>query len=201
MKNMGNDPEQVNDPLDEVYTFAEKMGTHGVYNPTSARLKITALKRMVSVIADDELLEPQWILDNIDSLANRLARLGNENPDTMRTYRSRAASVLADYLEYKKAPLEFTKRASEERTPRREASPKPKKEAAAEKAETPKSPAASRMRSYPLGDGREIEFALPEGGMTIDQCLRFGLHLVTMSVDFDPLRPEQVQAFSLLKTQ
>ena len=199
MKTMDNEPDPVNGPLDEVYAFAEKMGAHGVYNPTSARLKTTATKRMVSVLADNEPFEAQWVLDNIDALANRLARLGNENPETMRTYRSRAASLLSDFLEYKKAPLDFTKKASEERTPRREGSPKPKKEPE-QVSEAAKPPNSSRMRSYPLGDGREIEFVMPDG-MTIEQCLRFSLHLVTMAVDFDPMRPEQVQAFGLLKAQ
>lgn len=35
----------------------------------------------------------------------------------------------------------------------------------------------------------------------MEQCLRFSLHLATMATDFDPMRPEQVQVFGLLKTQ
>lgn len=200
MDTMNTEPESVNSPLDEVCAFADKMGTHGIYNPTSARLKSAALKRIATVIADDESPEPRWVLDNIEALANRLARLGNENPETMRTYRSRASSLLTDYFDYKEAPLEFTKRASEDRPPRREPSVKPKKETSAPP-DAAKPMASQPLRSYPLGDGREVEFVIPQGGMTLEQCLRFSLHLITMSVDFDPTRPEQVQAFGLLRAQ
>jgi hypothetical protein len=200
MGNMDSESESVNSPLDEVYAFADRMGAHGVYNPTSARLKSAALKRISSVIADDESPDPRWVLDNVDALVNRLARLGNEHPDTMRTYRSRASSLLGDYHEYKAAPLEFTKRASEERPPRREAAAKPKKDASAQ-LEAPKVAPSPPLRCYPLGDGRDVEFRIPEGGMTLEQCLRFSLHLITLSTDFDPSRPEQVQAFGLLRTQ
>ena len=52
----------VENSLDEVKRWIKSMGERGMYQPTSARLRMTALERMVSVLGPEEDKTPQAVL-------------------------------------------------------------------------------------------------------------------------------------------
>ena len=84
MDNVVTDGGSVNASVEEIAAFADRMGSRGVYNPTTARLRVGALRRITKVLGDDEPSSAQALLDNLEGLVNRLARTsGGENPDTL----------------------------------------------------------------------------------------------------------------------
>lgn len=206
----------VNAPaVHEVITFVDKMAERGVYHPTTAKLRSYALRRILTVLGNDESTDPQALLENLDALANRLGRLNQESPATLKDYRSRAAKLLKDYVEYQRDPLGFQKSASEARPPK-ESSSKKKADKAKKPSEpmvvappvAPPAPEAQAkttptpgLRTFPLEDGREIGYVLPEPRHTAQDALRFALHLLTLAVDFDPFQPEQANLFSLARVR
>src|SRR5438874_13677182 len=89
----------VNATPEEVYAWADRAGERGLLNPTTARLKVTALKRVLSVLAEDEKLGAKEILDSLDQLVTRLARKEGGTPDTLQTYKQRSESLLRDFTD------------------------------------------------------------------------------------------------------
>ncbi|KAB2896321.1 MAG: hypothetical protein F9K40_14700 [Kofleriaceae bacterium] len=214
METIEVDAGAVNAPASEVIAFVKKMAERGVYHRTTAQLRSYALRRIVSVLGNDESTDPTALLENMDALVNRLGRANQESPATLKDYRARATKLLKDFVEYQRDPLGFQKSASESRPPKENAKKKAEKKAAKDPAETTDTPpekssplftaggaASSTARSFPLADGRDITYVLPEPRHTAEEALRFALHLLTLAVDFDPLRPEQASMFALARTR
>lgn len=42
------------------------------------------------------------------------------------------------------------------------------------------------MRTFPLANGHEVQFCLPEEGIETSDVNRFAYHLLTLAKDFDP---------------
>src|SRR6185436_19033507 len=101
-------------------------GDRGILNPTTARLKVTALKRILTVLSGEEQLGAQEMLDQLDQLVTRLARKEGGNPETLSTYKQRAESLLKDFIDYQRDPLGFQAR-SAERPAKAEKKPERKK--------------------------------------------------------------------------
>ena len=184
-----NDP-NVNASPDEVFIWAERSGERGLLNPTTARLKITATKRILSVLSDDEKLGAVDILNQLDQLVTRLARKEGGTPDTLSTYKQRAESLLRDYVDYQRDPLGFQARSAE-----RPAKPTVKgerKKPVEARPEMPVTTSASgesttaKRYTYPLGAGRDFEYFLPVDGLTMRDVKKIALHFISLAQDYDP---------------
>jgi hypothetical protein len=183
----------VNASPEEVFAWADRSGDRGVLNPTTARLKVTALKRILTVLSDDEQLGAEEILNTLDQLVTRLARKEGGNPDTLQTYRQRAESLLRDYIDYQRDPLGFQARNAErpaksERSAKTDRKTERKKEPApAATSDVPSTPdPEGRRYVYPLGNGREFEYVLPRGGLTMREVKKIALLLISLAQDYDP---------------
>jgi hypothetical protein len=174
----------VNGTPDEVYVWADRSGDRGILNPTTARLKVTALKRILSVVSEDERLGAQEILLSLDHLVTRLARKEGGNPDTLSTYKQRAESLLRDYIDYQRDPLGFSAR-NAERPAKVDRKGERKKVAPPEPTEQAP-PHESRRYVYPLSDGREFEYVMPPGGLSMRDVKKIALLLISLAKDYDP---------------
>lgn len=186
-----NDP-NVNASPDEVFTWAERSGERGLLNPTTARLKITATKRILSVLSDEEKLGAIEILNQLDHLVTRLARKEGGTPDTLSTYKQRAESLLRDYIDYQRDPLGFQTR-NAERPAKATAKAERKKPADARSETAPEAPPApvessptAKRYTYPLGPGRDFEYLLPVDGLTMRDVKKIALHFISLAQDYDP---------------
>lgn len=193
--------------IEEVLTWIHSMGTKGMYQPTSARLRSTALTCLVSVLADDEPKDAKSVLDQIADIAKRWATLNNANPETANTYLSRARSALEHFFEYKADPTKFkpkvrqrTERAAkgkaEETRVERTAEIIPLN---AHGGEPPPRPSKA-VRTFPLSRG-EMSFSLPEGGLSVVDVWKLTCHLITFAEDFDPTNPTHAKLFSLVRVE
>ena len=199
-----SDPQKVR--AEQATEFADAMGRRGQYNPTTARLFKTALQRFLSIMADEEPKTAKAVLDQLDELCDRWARLNNADPRTARQYKRRARLLLTDFISYLGDPTGFKGRGhSAGGSPPRKSDPPSKKKSEPRAAKAPVAestappPVGKPLRSYPLGDGREIEFRLPDGGIRWPEVAKFALHLLTMATDFDPTVPEQARMFAIVK--
>lgn len=176
----------------------------GEIKVNTARFRCTALLKLVEPLKGDERRnDPRWLLENIDELAARYARLNNAKADTTKTYQSRARSALSDYIAWSEDPSRFkfaiNERSRGDRAPTRKAKGK-KTEAAQPTNEVPPAQTASSrpatnetLRNYPLGGGRKFLFDPPED-LTYPEVLRISLHLLTLATDFDPVGNEEQRA-------
>src|SRR6185436_10320249 len=139
-------------------------GDRGILNPTTARLKVTALKRILTVLSGEEQLGAQDMLDQLDQLVTRLARKEGGNPETLSTYKQRAESLLKDFIDYQRDPLGFQAR-SAERPAKAERKVERKKVPVTEPVAPAAAPADNRRYVYPLCAGRDFEYVLPPGGL------------------------------------
>lgn len=192
--------------------WIEKMGERGLYQPDSARFRITALTRLTSALGSDEPTDAKWVLDNIDEMGKRYARKTSGNPETIATYVSRAKIGLVDFLQYQSNPASFKGRSGSAK-PQREKKPAAKPEpptqesvslAIAPPAATPpaSTPASARpslhseMRTFPLGQSRSFAYSMPDDNLKIRDTMKIFCHLMTMCEDFNPMDPKQAQFFS-----
>jgi len=209
----------VNMTVSEVLRWVDAMGERGIFGGASARLRKTAIEQLTSVLADDEPDDVEWVLSQIENLANRWGNKKNANPQTTRTYRSRAQNTMRDYLEFQKNPEGFKPRAKAAKragAKKKKRNPKTRSDGAAQSvaqrdiagtaskgsaADSSESPTdSSQYRTYPLGSGRVIKYTLPPDGITTRDVFRMSLHLLTMAEDFDPLNPEHAQMFSIVRS-
>jgi hypothetical protein len=200
------DPQKVT--AEQALEFADAMGKRGQYNPTTARLFRTALQRFIGIMAQEESKTAQAMLDHLEDLCDRWARLNNADPRTARQYKARARLLLTDFIAYVGDPTGFKGRghgaagpgAKKAETPSKKRA-EPRETKSAIKDEQPSSTAdpGRPLRSYPLGDGRDIDFRLPQGGIKWSEVAKFALHLLTMATDFDPTVPEQARMFAIVK--
>ncbi len=191
---LSNADPDVNANLDDVVAWAKRSGERGILNPTTARLKISALQRFTSVLGSDEQMGAQGLLDNFDSLLARYARKEGGAPDTLYTYKQRAESLLTDFLDYHRDPLGFQSRNAERSKKENERKPERKKASAASQ---PTSPAPSqeivaasaapesRRHTFPLEGGRIFTYELPADGLTFRDVKKLQLHLISITTDFD----------------
>jgi hypothetical protein len=175
----------VNGTPDEVFTWADRSGDRGILNPTTARLKVAALKRILSVLSDEERLGAQEILRLLDNLVTRLARKEGGNPDTLSTYKQRAESLLRDFIDYQRDPLGFSTR-NTERPAKTERKAERKKVTPPEFAVEQAPKQEPRRYAYPLSDGREFEYVVPPGGLTMREVKKIALLLISLASDYDP---------------
>lgn len=93
--------------LEDVTRWIKQMGERGIYQPATARNRVTALKRLSSVLAEDEPKDAQYLRENIEILCDRWTRKEGANPATANTYLSRSRVVLNDFFEYLRDPRGF----------------------------------------------------------------------------------------------
>jgi hypothetical protein len=177
----------VNASPEEVYAWADRSGDRGILNPTTARLKVAALKRILIVLSDEEKLGAQDILNSLDPLVTRLARREGGNPDTLATYRQRAESLLRDFIDYQRDPLGFQSR-NAERPAKPDRKVERKKGPDVEPAIPPTTSTSSTGKRYvyPLATGREFEYTLPQDGLTMREVKKIALLLISLAKDYDP---------------
>lgn len=204
--------DHVNASADQVSAWADRAGERGLLNPTTARLKVTALRRILSVLADDEMMGAQEILANLDALVVRLARKEGGNPETLGTYKQRAESILRDFLDYHNDPLAFQNKNAERSA---KVTTKPTKPAEKKKAETgvtrADAPASEsnesagvgtgRRFAFPLSGGREFVYILPPDGIRMNEVMRIGFHLGSMATDFDPSATDMTELTRRVRNQ
>ena len=200
--------------VDEVLAWVEKMGERGVYDATGARLKVSAIRTLTGVLADDEPRDAQHVADNLAQISQRWLTLNSANPDTMQTYASRTKKSLEDFFLYHSDPQAFMARLNKpkEKATKKDKSAKVEQSNAAiipinsnvaeSRAEaatgvTPEQTATKKkIRSLSLGSG-EFEFSVPDGFSVLDAPKVF-LHLVTLAADLDLSNPEHQRIFSFV---
>lgn len=187
-----NVPEYFNATVDEVSAWADRAGERGLLNATTARLKVAALRRIITVLADDEHMGANEMLANLDALVMRLGRKEGGSPDTLSTYKQRAESLLRDFLEYQKDPAGFQTK-SADRPPKaakavadKKPTEKKKVDVATPAADSETPVDGGRRFVFPLGGSREFAYWLPAGGITMSEVKRIMFHLGSMASDFDP---------------
>lgn len=188
----------------EVTAWVQSMGTKGMYQPTSARLRTTALACLVSVLSEDEPKDAWSVLQQITQIAKRWATINNANPETANTYLSRARSALEHFFEYKADPTKFKPKVRQrtERTPKGRPAREEKSaeviQLNAHGAERTRDSATDPGRTFPLSRG-DVAFHLPQGGLTVADVWKLTCHLVTFAEDFDPTNPTHARLFSLIR--
>lgn len=204
-----NPEDPVNANLEDVIAWAERSGDRGVLNPTTARLKISALRRFTSVLGEDEKLSAQALLDNLDSLLARYARKEGGGADTLSTYKQRAESLLTDFLDYQRDPLAFQARGAERSKKESERKPERRKSSAGSSSsvtaplpEVPASPVVreSHRHTFPLDGGRVFAYELPPDGLTFRDVKKLQLHLISLNTDFDLSQQNAMELTRQLRT-
>jgi len=198
----------VNPSFEDVCSWLEKKSASGEVPQSSARLAITALKQLTTVLVDDEPRDAEHVLENLNAFS---ARWQNKNPDkrgdTARTYESRARWALEAYRAWKADPTGF--RFNTKRRERADGESRSKKNVAARSSDADGAAAtvtnsetssqSSLPRSLPLGAGRgEFRFDAPVD-LQVRDVMRITYHLVTLCEDFDPAAPSQAQLFSVIR--
>lgn len=189
--------------------WMKKMADRGLIKMNVARMRIGAVRALVSVMDGEEEKTPEAVLAQVDDLTKRWAVKCSGTPDTAAAYASRSRGALTDYLAYLKDPTGFRFKVREVAPGERKKTPKPSKvEAKAEPSvpePVPVAPALAgaapgrTMRDCPLGGGRHFVFSLPEDFSMLDAA-RVAMHLVTITHDFDPFQQTPAQAISSIIT-
>jgi hypothetical protein len=187
--------------IPDALQWLERMGERGIIKHTSVRLRRNAIEQLVSVLAADEPQTVEYVEAHLDAISSRWATLANANPDTARTYESRARTSFRDYTSYRQDPLSFKPRPA----PSKSAGKKPTStkstqiEAPKQPSELPPPPpSAPALRNFPLGKDRgHFVFTVPEG-MTMADVMKITYHLATLAEDFDPLK---VNEFSMARRE
>lgn len=199
MANVATIPSKSNADLQHVLTWLEKMGDRGVLSPSGAKLRATAIRQLMEVLASDEDHSAVYFSDQLDAIGARYANVKGANPDTVRTYLSRARGSLKLYFEYLANPVGFSPTSAKPATasPGKKPRKKPPVEAGSEsgvantsrEASSPPAPAPEvDGRTFPLdrAANRHISFQLPADGIASEDVAKFALHLLTLCEDFSP---------------
>lgn len=205
------------------------MARGGYLRRDRARRCIKAIDTIAEVMQPDETRLVETCLQNADVLVQRWTSLTNTvNPGMIRTVSERFKSILSPYLEYLDDPKGFKPRIHDPKHGE-QPSAKNKKAKARDTAKntldekmsindgtrlatprpSPTHPAESTapkgdgpvLRTFPLENGRMIEFSLPSDGITVRDAARFFCHLLTLASDWNPLDPAQTRMFSLIKVE
>lgn len=171
----------------------------GTYKHGAARLWITAVDQLASVLADNESRDLDEFLQRLPELADRWTNLGKGKPATATEYERRVRRVARQFIEYRKAPSKWQgDKEARGGSPRVRATKR--RQARRATAATDTSARDSYSGQYPLGGGRSFRFALPESGIKMKDAARIAYHLVTLANDWDPTM-ETAQVFSLARTE
>lgn len=188
-----------------VESWVLSKGASGEVVPKTAQLKAGAVRLFAATLRDDEPKSYSYVLENLEGLARRWMNLNQANQqDTARTYMGRARWALEMYAQWEADPISFRFPDKDRAKPIKGDTKRPRRSGEAEQPEVategnvPKPTSASALRSFPLGDGREIVFGLPDG-LTIRDLRKFFFHVVTFASDFDPSEPGQSQLYTLAR--
>lgn len=196
-------PDPGNGTIEGFNKWVDAMAQRGSYPQARAYQCKTAVKNLVSILDNTEPRDVKWILANIDTLADRFAVKASCSPSSRNTYRGKSYSALSDYISFLENPGAFKPKPARERAERKprgsQAEPRAEEQTSIpmpsenSEQETPPAPAApmplSRHRTYvyPLGNGREFSFTVPQDFVIRD--LHKVLHfLAPLTEDFDPSR-------------
>ena len=198
MENLDSSGTNVNATPNDVAEWAQRMAERGEYKRSSVRVYKTALTQITSVLAPGEPNDPQSLLEHLPHLAQRWATKNGGKPETARTYLAKATGLLQDYLKFQEDPLGFRgrSRTTKSSPPKAKAASKMKRKPKRNVAAAPVHSLTGQVRSYPLGEGREIRFVLPEGEpLTSLEAGKFSVHLMTLAGDFSPEHAKMLLAF------
>lgn len=187
--------------IDDAKAWVKAMGERGKFSATSWKYRVAAIEALESMLAPEDDHSAQALLDNVDTIAADWARKNNGDGKTMRNHRGSVRSSLKLYLAYladpAKAQAQFESLAAKPTRSKAKAAPTTEElplapspasgapaPLAAHKPVTPQ----AEMRSYPLSEGRVVQFRLPEKFTTVDLA-KLSCHLATYCEDFDPTRP------------
>ncbi|MBL9002890.1 MAG: hypothetical protein JNJ46_01520 [Myxococcales bacterium] len=207
---------------EEVKPWVDAMAKRGIYGIESARLRISALTQIVSVLGPEEASDVSFLLSHVDDLGRRFARLKMAKPETVNTYVTRVRQTLADFLRYQTDPTGFKVTGASGTQKSSKDAPKRKGSASKDKPSTATEPTGNesqqvdftgplptikatqgrpQWRTFPLdADGQELIYALPQGGIMMRDVMKFIYHLATLAKDFDPFNnPKQAQVFALVR--
>lgn len=185
---------EVNATLDDACVWALAMGERGIYNPTSARLRKTAINQLETILAADEPRTVVYVLEHLKQIANRWAVKNQGSPDTASTYESRVRGTLNDYVAYLKSPTSFAPRVARSQSPSRPAkkgvgSQQPPSGEFEIASTSPQPVSVSPMHSCPLGKDRDpFRYEMPKEGLCMAEVLRIAIHLASGAHDFDPTK-------------
>jgi len=195
--------------IDQTIDWLTEKVKNGHLKPSTGRFHITALKSMAGVLADGEPRNIDSVLSNINDIANRWA---NMNPGTRggtaASYKQKASKALEWHKEFLQDPVSFSfdirtrrSRIGGDSTNKTTSRGKGQKSSSNKNegsqtynndtnVETVQQPSIkdSNYRNFPLGDGRDFHFILPED-LSIKDVKRFAYHLVSYAKDFDPEKP------------
>lgn len=93
--------------IEEVIAWAEKMKERGTYRTNTANNRILALRKLTSILGEDEKKDAQSLLDNLDSYADRWARKEGATASITTPNKSHVRRLLTEYLEFQKSPTGF----------------------------------------------------------------------------------------------
>jgi hypothetical protein len=94
--------------VDDVTNWLRQKSERGEIGTNSARLRITSVNQLASILSDDEPHTAQYVLENISPITRRWATLnGAAKGGTARTYESRAKGSIEDYFRWLADPVGF----------------------------------------------------------------------------------------------
>jgi len=174
--------------------------------PKTAQLKAGAVRLFAATLRDDEPRSYRYVLENLEGLARRWLNLNQANQqETARTYLARAKWALEMYAQWESDPISFRFPEKERAKPikgeskrQRRVEPEVEQPKPANDGNVAKPASNAALRSFPLGDGREILFRFPDAP-TIRELKKFFFHAVTFATDFDPSEPGQSQLYTLAR--
>lgn len=206
--------------VEEVKAWVKAMGKNGMYQPTSAQLRIQALSQLTSILDATEPQDAATVLSKIEEIGQRWARLNAGKGETMRAYISRAKYALHDFLQYQADPGSFKGRSGSAKPSRDKKQTAPEKARAtkptpslentdlvAQSASPPATPphapgpaprgsSQGESRTFPLGHGRTFTYSMPDDALGIRDAMKLFCHLMTMCEDFNPSDPKHGEFFS-----
>jgi hypothetical protein len=89
--------------VDEVVSWLDRQGS--THFGASAKVYRAALLRFVERRVDREPNSVEWVMQNLDTLAQRLAKAEDVAPASLKTYLSRARSALTAYEDWAANPV------------------------------------------------------------------------------------------------
>lgn len=197
--------------IDDARAWLVAMTDKGKFTQVAGKYRVASLDALASLLGPDDGRSAQVLLANVESLANDWARKNTADGKTARNIRGSVRTSLETFLAYLEDPVKAQAKLDALATPRKAkekaevaeskspelplGSPVPPAPAAA--SATPQ-PVRSELRSYPLGDGRTIQFTVPEN-FRLRELAKFSCHMATYAVDFDPNRPTQGTVVAMVK--
>ncbi len=191
--------------IEDAKKFVKVMGDKGKWSLAMTQYRVTALEAVSSMLGADDDHTARAVLANVDTLARDWARKNMKDGKTQKNYAGSVRSTLNLYLMWladpAKAQAQFDAAATKPRKPKA----KPAADAATSEEQLPLAPppapttsapaaaiqqfaATDELRTYPLGEGRVVQFTLPKKFTTLDLA-KLSCHLATYCEDFDPTRP------------